>query len=62
VGASAELEAVASEVTEQLQLLDGIVKYRFAKDAELLGMWHSVRNVVGPFKPKEGGGQTPKAA
>ena len=62
VGASAELEAVASEITEQVQLLDGVVKYRFAKDAELLAAWHSVRNVVGPFKPKEGGGQAPKAA
>jgi len=49
-------------------LLDGVVQYRFGDDAELMGAWASVRNVLGPFKPKEqqppgaGGSQTPKAA
>jgi high-affinity Fe2+/Pb2+ permease len=67
VGASADLEAVAAEVAEQVQLLDGVVQYRFGDDAELMGAWASARNVLGPFKPKaqtpgEGGSQTPKAA
>ena len=70
VGASADLEAVCAEIGEQVQLLDGVVQYRFGDDAELMGAWASVRNVLGPFKPKEqtpgaggaGGSQTPKAA
>ena len=68
VGASADLEAVAADIAEQVQLLDGVVRYRFGDDAELMGAWNSARNVLGPFKPKEkgssgeGGSQTPKAA
>jgi hypothetical protein len=67
-GASADLEAIGSEISEQVRLLDGVVQYRFGDDAELMGAWHSARNVLGPFKPKEqqapgeGGSQTPKAA
>ena len=64
-GATAELQAIASEISEQVALLDGVVQFRFGDDVELLGAWASARNVVGPFKPKkpgEGGTQTPKAA
>jgi hypothetical protein len=49
-----------------VQLLDGVVQYRFGDDAELMGAWASARNVMGPSKPKpspgEGGSQAPKAA
>ena len=62
VGASADLGAICAEISEQVQLLDGVVQYRFGDDAELMGAWASARNVLGPFKPKEGGSQTPKAA
>ena len=62
VGASAELEAICSEIAEQVHLLDGVVQYRFGDDAELMGAWHSARNVAGPVKTKGGGATTPKAA
>ncbi|HEV8398355.1 MAG TPA: hypothetical protein VGQ18_00815 [Gemmatimonadales bacterium] len=62
VGASAELEAICSEIAEQVRLLDGVVQYRFGDDAELMGAWHSARNVAGPVKTKGGGATTPKAA
>jgi hypothetical protein len=69
VGASADLEAVASEIAEQIQLLDGVVQYRLGDNAELMAAWHSARNVLGPFKPKgqqqdpgEGGSGTSQAA
>jgi hypothetical protein len=52
VGASADLDAVFAEIAEQVQLLDGVVKYQFGEDAELMGAWHSARNVLGPFKTK----------
>jgi uncharacterized protein YgfB (UPF0149 family) len=66
VGASADLKAVVAEVAEQVRLLDGVVKYRFGDNPELMGAWASARNVLGPFKPKNqpgaDGSQTPKAA
>lgn len=67
-GASADLVAVCAEIAEQVHLLDGVVRYRFGDDAELMGAWASARNVVGPFKAKggpdagAGGSQSPKAA
>jgi hypothetical protein len=33
-------------------LLDGLVRYRFGDNAELMGGWASARNVVGPFRSK----------
>lgn len=37
VGASADLEAVAAEIKEQARALDGMVRYRFGDNAELMG-------------------------
>ena len=65
VGASADLTAVASEIVEQVRLLDGLVRYRFGDNAELMGAWISARNVLGPFRsrsePDAGEGETPEA-
>ena len=60
VGASADLVAVAAEIAEQVRLLDGLVRYRFGDNAELMGAWASARNpslrsgqaVLGPFRSK----------
>ena len=66
VGASADLQTVAAEIKKQVRALDGMVRYRFGDNAELMGAWRSARNVLGPFKtknePEAGGDQTPKAA
>ena len=66
VGASADLAAVATEIAEQVRLLDGLVRYRFGDNAELMGAWSSARNVLGPFRsrsePAAGDGQTPSEA
>jgi hypothetical protein len=66
VGASADLAAVSAEIKKQVRALDGMVRYRFGDNAELMGAWRSARNVLGPFKTKNGteagGSQTPKAA
>lgn len=61
VGASADLQAVTKEIAEQVQVLDGLVRYRFKGNAELMAAWASVRNVVGPFKSQAepGQGETP---
>ena len=60
VGASADLKAVAAEIKEQVRVLDGLVRFRFGDNAELMGAWASARNVLGPFKPKAD--DQPKAA
>ena len=60
VGASGDLRAVAREITEQVRLLDGLVRYRFGDDAEPMAAWASARNVLGPFRSKaEPGAQAP---
>lgn len=68
VGASADLAAVATEIAEQVRLLDGLVRYRFGDNAELMGAWSSARNVLGPFRSRSepdagaGDGKTPSEA
>ena len=59
------LQAVAAEITDQVRLLDGLVRYEFGGNAELMGAWASARNVVRPFRSRsaspaagEGGAQT----
>ena len=52
VGASADLKAVAAEIKEQVRVLDGLVRFRFGENAELMGAWASARNVLGPFNAK----------
>ena len=66
VGASADLQAVATEISQQVRLLDGLVRYRFGDNRELMGAWASARNVLGSFRSQGesevGGGETPDAA
>jgi len=50
VGASADLKAVAAEIKEQVRVLDGLVRFRFGENAELMGAWASAGNVLGPFR------------
>jgi hypothetical protein len=64
VGASADLKAVMVEVSEQVKVLDGVVRYRFGDNPELMGAWASAHSIVGPSrsngKPQAGGGETPE--
>lgn len=48
VGASADLRTVLAEVSEQVKVLDSIVRYRFGDNVELIGAWASARSVFGP--------------
>src|SRR2546422_40274 len=36
-GARADLRAVMAEISEQVKVLDGVVRYRFGDNAELMG-------------------------
>jgi len=64
-GATADFRAVLGEISEHLRVLDGLVRYRFGDDAEVMGAYTSARNVVGPTRSQknpEAGGGTPAAA
>ena len=51
VGASAELDAVASEVVQVVTVMDGLNRARFGKDSDSLAAWESARNVVATPHP-----------
>jgi hypothetical protein len=62
VGARAELEAVSDEVMQQVELLDGLNRYRFGANAEMMAAWESARNVVaGPRAAAEAQAEAPQA-
>lgn len=66
VGARAELKAIADDVLVQVRQLDGLIRFRFARDPEALAAWRSASNPVGPSRaaPKAppAGGQVEPAA
>ncbi len=70
VGASTELDNVAGEVVQVVNVMDGLNHFRFGKDRELLSAWESVSNVVAAPRPEDsvpggtppGGGEVRPAA
>jgi hypothetical protein len=61
VGASTELDTVANEVVQVVNVMDGLNRFRFGKDGELLAAWENVSNVLAtprpaPAKPGSNGG------
>jgi hypothetical protein len=55
VGARAELDALSDELMKLVERLDGLNRYRFAGNAELMAAWASARRVVhGPRTQDEG--------
>ena len=60
--ATTDLKTVVDQIVEQVRVLDGLVRYRFKDNAELVGAWAGSLNpalrsgqVLGPFQPN---GQT----
>jgi hypothetical protein len=62
VGARADLTAVCDECTTLATLLGGLNRDRFRADPELLAAWQSARNVIGPFRSKQGTAPAPAPA
>jgi hypothetical protein len=61
IGARADLEVVSDELMEQVRVLDGINRYRFGNDRNLMTEWNAVRQLAGGPKahgtpPGAGGG------
>jgi hypothetical protein len=61
VGATADLEAVQRSNMQVIDLLDGLNRYRFRDNPELLAAWASARNVVGPFNHEPPAPEVPVA-
>jgi len=64
VGASADLKVVTDEIVGLVALLDGLNRFRFRDDAEVLAAWQSAADIVGPFrsKPAEPGAESTTGA
>jgi hypothetical protein len=61
VAATAQLLAVADEIVQVVNVLNGLVRLRFATQPDILAAWESASNVVGPPRPesKPDSGDTP---
>jgi hypothetical protein len=53
IGAAADLQAIAGDVVQIVRLFDGLNRFRFAAEPDLLAAWTAASNVIGP--PKRGG-------
>ena len=52
IGARADLQVISAELLEQVQLLDGVTRYRFGNDSELMAEWKAARQILG--RPQNG--------
>lgn len=54
VTARVELEAAITEVIRLVEMLDGLNRYRFDREPQLLAAWETAKHVVtGPQPPEE---------
>ena len=59
VSARAELDVLADEVVDIVQVMDGLNRFRFADDAAVLAEWDTVSNIIGPAHPADDKPQPP---
>jgi hypothetical protein len=48
IGAKANLDAVGDEVVQIVKILDGLNRFRFADQPDLLAAWGAASNIIGP--------------
>jgi hypothetical protein len=53
VGGSFELDAVADEVVQVVKVMNGLNRFRFARDGELLRSWEAASDIVATPQPAE---------
>jgi hypothetical protein len=61
VGANADLTAVTSEIMELIDRIDRLHRHRFRADSDALAAWESAKNVLGPFRRRNGAPAEPSA-
>jgi hypothetical protein len=62
IGARADLEEIAGDLMEEVRVLDGINRWRFGKDPEVLAEWQAARHLPAssrPGQPASAEGVTP---
>lgn len=52
IGARADLDKIAGELMDEVRVLDGINRWRFAKDPEVMAEWDAARHLP-PSRPAE---------
>ena len=58
IGAREDLEVITAELVKEVNVLDGVTRYRFGKDREVMAEWSAARQILG--LPQEAA--TPPAA
>jgi hypothetical protein len=53
VGASFELDAVADEIVQVVKVMNGLNRFRFARDGELLRSWQAASDIVATPQPAD---------
>lgn len=61
VSAGAELAVVVDDMVQVVRVLDGLNRYRFAKDAARMAAWNSAINILGPMRTGTAQPGTPEA-
>jgi hypothetical protein len=56
-----ELDSIVFQITAQIRLLDGMVRYQFEKDGAALGAWEAVSSIPGPSRLKAPKPEAPAA-
>ena len=59
IGARADMAAVTDELVQLVQVIDGICRYRFRDQPDLLAAWDNVTDILGPFRSKRTDPETP---
>lgn len=67
IGARADLEGLTAELMQQARLLDGITRYRFGRDPDVMAEWKAARHILGLSQdqgtpPTAGPGEVKQAA
>ena len=47
IGARADLEVITTELMEQVKVLDGLTRYRFGQDPEVMAEWRAAKQLLG---------------
>ena len=53
IGARVELEVITTELMEQVKVLDGVTRYRFGNDPEMMAEWKAARQILGQPRNEE---------
>ena len=59
MGARADFDVVNNELAREIGVLEGLYRYRFGTDAELMAEWEAVRQIPGLPQPKAEGKASP---